>query len=693
MRGGNIQRLMGLIGRHRLEHFTEVRHWLDLIELGLMDDGLAEVLSFRCQRYIERQRRRPNLLEPDPTHDELYPGSAGGPDLRLGHLLEGPDVPIGMILQGAVHCIMSGTTGFGKSVILRQVTLAGEEFYRRTARRAIFIVLDRAGRDYVHLPRLLGQRWRHYDVNGALRLGLQNPAGVPPDIWINHIAQTFCARAGLQFARVTIANAMRGLLAALNPQPTDSLRFPDFRLILEVLRRVPKRTFSERDSYLESSMQILEDVVQGTGALFCTSNGLDLERDLISKGESAVISMPLLSPSWISHFVADLLVLQLLVGRAHRGQLTNRPEVFLVIDEADDDVAWDNERQFPSSMSPICRGMRLLREFGVGICLGVGSLAGLSRQVLNAATYHFVFKQSDDHAMDVASSVLMLPPGANAIIPTLQPGECLVRVPYWPHAMLASIHHAPADHQAQPAFDANQHVPSRTLDELPGLLNALHGRPSKTLNDAQTTTLTPESRALLVKASPKPYWPYIRLFDNEGRPPARVQIAIRDELEKKGFAEFEDIRLGSRPLALIQLTKHALEHIGKPPVESAGRGEMEHTHLAAWIRMVGEKRGYEESLVEWIVPGMTHPGDAAWRVNGRWRVFEVVVRCKRNLSSHLDAILRQAEVPIESVTIVASQQKDLRPLQEQIEGSLKFTDQLHRIRYEPGITFLRELWP
>jgi len=306
-------------------------------------------------------------------------------------------------------------------------------------RPIVIIVLDRKGRDFADVVKLLGNKWRHYDVDSSLRLGLQPPSGVPPGKWISHVAETFCARAGLVAARITLANVMRTLVGAMNNPNTERPLFPDFRLILEALRRVSKRAFAEKDAYTDSLTHWLEDVVQGTGSLFQNFRGLDLEEDLIGNGLNAVIAMPQMSPLWISHFIADLFVLQLHLGRSYRGHLVDGPDVLLIIDEADDDVAWQNERRFETGMSRICRGMRQLREFGVGICLAVGALNPVSQHVLNSAKYKFVFAMNSGACIDTAAGTLMLPHGAEAIIPALQPGECLFRSPYWPHAMLTRI--------------------------------------------------------------------------------------------------------------------------------------------------------------------------------------------------------------------------------------------------------------
>ncbi len=147
----------------------------------------------------------------------------------------------------------------------------------------IFIVFDRKG-DWADASALFGSNWVHVDAHGDFRLGLQPPLGVPARAWINQLATMFCARSGLMFSWVTFANMARWLAAAMNPEPTERLVFPDFQLILDLATHLPKTAFAEKPAYLEALCQALHAVTLASGDLFRCFSGLDVERDLISQG-------------------------------------------------------------------------------------------------------------------------------------------------------------------------------------------------------------------------------------------------------------------------------------------------------------------------------------------------------------------------------------------------------------------------
>jgi hypothetical protein len=699
MHSGNIAKLLALIRQYGLDNIDEVRWWLSLIELGEMDEGLAEMCLYQCQAYAEERRQRPNFLAPPPTYEELYPEGEDPPDLILGHLVDRPEVPIGISLRGAVHGVLAGTTEGGKSVTLRRLMVAAAERNRSHPNDPVSIImLDRAP-DCLNPKLLLGDDCLHFDAHSTLRLSAKTPIGVSPDHWINHYAETFCARAGLKAARIPLANLMRGLVAAMNPAGAAKPVFPPFRLMLEVLRRLPKRSFADKDPYVDSLTTWLMDVTHGTGKLFESCYGLDLEEDVIAQGKSAVISMPQMSPAWISHFVPDIFVLELLLGRSMRGQQRDSANVLLLIDEADEDVSWANERFFEPSLYPISKGMRQLRKFGVGIFVAVGALNPVSRHVLNAARYKLIFALSDAKCVDMAAQTLLLPPGGAAMLQHLTPGQCLFRSPRWPHAMHVQIHYVPPDRDVVPVFDANPHVPAKRLEDLPGILEALRGTTRQHRQDeAQRTAaemqgLSAEARNLLIQASTHPYWPVQRLFELGQVPTPQAQIAIRKEIEDRKLADFKQVRPGSRNLLLKMLTAEAWALLGKPPIEIGGRGGIAHMHYSAWIRMVGERRKYSRSVVEWLIPGTNHPADAAWLVDGRWEVFEVVVDCSENLVAHLEAALLHSSEPIARVTVVAPQKKDLDDLRRRVESAPSLAPVLEKIAYEVALVYMKELWP
>jgi hypothetical protein len=627
----------------------------------------------------------------------LYPGDP--PELILGRLEENEEVPLGVTPTGAFHCMFVGETGYGKTVAIHRLIAAIEERNQRCEQPIVVIVLDYKGGSYSGYPRLYGDHWRYFDVHGALRLGLQPPIGVPARVWINHLATCFCARAGLIAAWVTFANELRWLAAAMNPRNVNQPLFPDFQLLLDVARVLPKLTFSEKTQYLEALLQLLEGVVQASGALFRTFDGLDLDRDLVSQGLSAVISIPGLSPPWLNQFVADFLILQLLLGRTARNVRGNSPNVMLILDDCDAIVSRDNERQFLTSMPPIVHGLRVLRELRVGFGLGVGALSPVSERVLNSLSHLFVFRNPHDDCADAAKRSLGLPPGSQTLIQALEAGECVVRLPGpWSRACLGRIDEIVPRRDDDVEDDANLHVPAERLDEMPEVLRAIetlaaeHRRNRRRQAKIELTTLRQEARELLGLAVKHPSWPVARLYQLMGTPSPTVQKAVRCQLTEADYALMTDVRVGSKTLALIELAKAAWELLGEPEKRLPGRGKLAHRTFAYWIKMVGERRGYEAEL-ESTVPGTTHAADAAWLVDGRWRVFEVVVTCEDNLEGHLRAALLTPESQVESVTIVAPQKATLEALKKQVALFQDFEFYRGRVHFLPVEAFERELWP
>ncbi|MEK6675016.1 MAG: hypothetical protein AABZ47_05100, partial [Planctomycetota bacterium] len=387
------------------------------------------------------------------------------------------------------------------------------------------------------------------------------------------------------------------------------------------------------------------------------------------------------------------------IRRSMRGQRMDHTNVLLFIDEADGDVSWANERFFEPTLYPTSRCTRQGREFGIGIFVAVGALNPVSRHVLNSARYKLIFSLTEGKCVDMAAETLLLPPGGEAMLQHLSPGQCLFRTPQWPHTMLAQIHDVAPDRGITPNFDTNVHVPSKRLDEMPNLLEALRGTAKQQRKEqtrraaAEINGLSAEARGLLLQASIHPYWPVARLFELDQVPTPQAQIEIRKEIEDREYAEFEEVRLGSRNVLLLMLTAAAWTLLGKPPIEIGGRGGVAHRHYMAWIRMVSQRRKHDRCVIEWIVPGTTHPADAAALVNGTWEVFEVVSECSENLIGHLEAALLHASERIARVTVVASQKGELRALRKRVEAAPSLVNVQDRIAYEPVLTFLTELWP
>lgn len=697
MMGQMVRTLLQTIIRHRLESpYPELTSYRQMCEYGLMTDDVAEAILYALQPCIREQERRFNCLQRPPSIEEIYPDKY--PTFVCGHLVQDEEIPIGVFVDGPVFCLFAGTAGAGKTIAMRRLIVEVERFNQGSDKPIAIVVLDRKGGDYADLPKLLSSRWLHLDVHGALRLGLNGPSGIPPNVWINVLVTILCARAGLVFSWVTVANLIRMLLGLMNKQPGTSLLWPSWQLILDVAKAAPWATFSTKQEYDRSLIQVLEGMTQASGSLFHTFNGLDLERDVIGQRRSVVISMPNLWPPWLRQFTADVLVSQVLLGRIHRAQRGDRCDVLFVIDEADADVSRKAEAAFPDGMSPISQLMRMGRAFSLGLCLGLGSLGPVSRHVLSAADYHFVFKLTDAESIAEAARTLLLPPGAEAILPGLEPGECLVRqAGRWPHAMLGRINEVLPCRDAQPSYDTLSSASDERLSEMPKLrkdiesLLAQQRARSEGKELPVHAALRAEARKLLYAASQQPYVPVARLFDMIGKPTFKVQEAIRKELEDAEYACFQEVRLGSRNTLLIELTDKAWSLLGKPPIPKRGRGGLAHRTAAQWLVMVGKRRGHRAEC-EWVPPGSSkHPVDAAWEVNGAWEVFEVVVTSFENIAESVDACLVESNV-VSHMTIVVTQKGPLKAIRDRLSNEL-LPSLLDRIRFETVDRYLKELWP
>ena len=162
----DLQYLLAMNRRYLLENRSKaVRRGIRAVERGLIrNDNVAKALLSPALPLIDEMERRPNYLFRAPEVHELYPD--GVPPLILGHLQEDPDVPLGLFPRGAFHCLFAGMTEAGKTVALRRLIAAIEEYNRHQERPIVVIVLDYKGRSFTDLPSRFGSHWRYYVIGG-----------------------------------------------------------------------------------------------------------------------------------------------------------------------------------------------------------------------------------------------------------------------------------------------------------------------------------------------------------------------------------------------------------------------------------------------------------------------------------------------------------------------------------------------
>ena len=559
------------------------------------------------------------------------------------------------------------------------------------------ICIGRKGRDYSDIPAWDRTRWLHLGIHDGLKLAFQPPVGMPQASWIPIVATIFCANAGLIAAWTTLVSVLLwlgGVLNRLFPGPKELSADP--QLILDTLANSPRNLWSTKAEYTDSLGQPLNATVQALPDQWGW-NGLCLERDVIGQGKSVVIDISNLYPPWLRRFVIQLLIAQVLYGRMHRHHTVDTTEVVFVLDEADQDISREAESAFPDKLSTLGALLKQGREFGLMGVIGVSHMGGASRFVLTNAQYHMLFNMADAESVAEASNTLLLPEGAEQLLPALQPGECLFREAQgpWPHPLLAKVDYFPPCRDAGPHhYDTLPFIPAKRLSQLPELQEALreliaqHSTAQLKQVRQSTPKMAANAHALLHAAGVNPWFPVARLWPKTGQkaPSPDAQKTIRRTLEDGELANFEQVRIGKANVLLISLTDKGWHFLDRDPPKRKGRGGIVHQHFCHFVRMTLEKQG-RKPVLEFVIPNTSHPVDVATEEDGQTHAWELVSECTDNLTHHLNACFVQSDVVV-SMTIVVAQRTIRDQLQRQLQADAATAPLLDRVKFEIIETYM-----
>lgn len=671
------------------------------LELGLVSEAMARAYLPTVQQAVNEQIERPNLLPSLPDANQLAPH--GSWDVELGSLTEDPGQPIGLnILSLPQHSAVIGAPGYGKTVTIKTTVKAAFQKAIALGCSLVVLVFDRKGGDYNDLILLDSARWRHFSVHDGLRLGFNAPQGLPARVWAAVIGTVIAARTGLRYGATTLARMIEWLVGVLNPGASDPQLWPDVRLILDVAHASPPTLFASKAAYDQSMIQALEGLLQPSGELLRTQNGLDVERDLIKPGLCAVFEMSNLQPALLSYVFIDLVLAQILYGRKQRQQKSPKAtQILVVLDECDQDVSAASDQAYPGGISMLSQWIMESREFGCATLLGPKSLGHVSRFIRGGLHNFIVLRQTDPPSIAVAAESLLLPRGADVMLPVLRPGEAIVRMAEgWPHPMLAQIDFsAPCTTPKLGGYDTLPSAPSRGLHELPHVQQALQALIDQAKSFRKTTctddrkVLSDHARDLLDLASLHLGTPVARLWEKlDVTLASGTRLAAEGELSALKYAVLKTCRIGKVKYKLIEVLPNGFALLGKLPCVLPGRGGLVHRSIAHWIVLVGRKRGIR-AQVELIVPETRHPVDAAWiHDDGRLDVFEVIADCTANIPSHLRACLLQATA-VHTVTVVVTEAGERARHFAALRAEDDLAPVLDRVRFETAASFMKELWP
>ena len=662
---------------------VEWKQILAMAEHGILSDAMARTLRHLADQDIEHLTDFPEFLHRIPEPVQWYQN--GKPDVPVGTLVGNSDVEFGIRFDGPVFIQVSGLTGFGKSHGVRALLQGVENYNQKNPdKKKVVIVCDRKGTDYGDLASKFG--WKHLHVQDSLRAALDPPVGVPLRLWIAIVSSLFCARAGLKYALGTLMSVLSLLFSLLNPQPAQHLLAPDLKAVLDFLKALPKKMFSEKAIYTESLIQQLETFCFSTHPTFSAFKGLDLER-LIQDKQSMVLSMPIMEPSWARQFLVDLLIVKVMKIRQARFYRSDSIEIIFVIDEADDDVNAEVEKLFGGLMCPESELFKRGRELGLGAVVVTSSLISVSRIIRENATMHLVFHTEEEKAACEAAQNLSLPPYGELTLKHLAPGECLVKqIGPWPHAVKGKVFYVPHEDLPDRKYDRHPFVPAQSIFQIPAVRAFIEKAQSKQTNSKEQLPSNKDEQIqqygldILQRWLQAPYTPLSLIFQQRGKIHYRIQQRIRDYLEKQKWAKFEEPRIGRRSSLLMEPAPQGYEMLKvTSPSGNRGRGGITHRHYAQWIKAYYEQQGLE-AFLEWMVPTTHHPVDVAVSSQGEYLVYEICVTSYAEVLSYIELCSQCPD--IRKLVIVAGTAKELKTIKALVTESMVHLTASLKITYE-----------
>jgi len=700
------QQLYRSIKRYRLDwrYPKKLRAILKKIERGRLQSYQARTWLRRIRPWVEEQEKCFNPFPPAPSQEEL-----GQFDIEVGELIENPGVRVGVrILDGPRHMLVTGGTGSGKSNILRRIVNGLDSLIREQGKRISVLIFDFKG-DFVDVQQRLGRDlWDHYSTEDGFRIGCAAPSDCLGErSWINRFTKVIAAHCDLKYGESCLASVMGIAFDVLNRSLKRPLRWMSLGLIDRLAKVLPTKLIARKPQYQESVVQQTGHLLRNSGSLFDASRGFDVIEHLIKPGRCAVVDCTKLSPKEAC-IVVNLVASQLLFSRISRRLTVDTTEFVLIVDEADPICCDESSECYPEGYSPLGQLVKQGREFGILMCLGVGSLDNCSRFITSNVTYHFILNQNDPASAVEAARTLM-EPDSRQLVSSLERGTFIYKEAMGPvrYGILAKADYVePARIPRPDKFDQHSFIPAKKLEELPELQEAVSRlrqkyniavlRQSKKgeLNKGKDNArqLSKKARTFLSYASMHEYEPATVLFRRMEGVSGKTQIRILKELEDLRLIESATFRSGNSKIRLVQITEQGWGFLKDKPSSRPLRGGIVHSHISRWIQAVGRQRGYEESVCEWQIPGSGGFADVAFKINGKWQCLEVVVDCVSNIVEHAKSCFVESSAVV-SLTIVTTQKKDeWDKVMDRIMSCPSLLPFLSRISLETVDTYYKELF-
>ena len=607
----------------------------------------------------------------EDLYDPYHP-----PDFEVGTTTEtgiryGP-----RIASDCGSIVVTGITGGGKTSLVQNIVVGT---HNRLANVAV-LVFDVKG-DYTCLASLVDPGVRVHKMREEVPVCLfRPPAGVSWGAWSATVATYLCEYRGLKKSRHLFLDIVRRLCMHFGVDKDPNKPWPSLYNVLDYLKQMRGSKFGKEAEYKASLMNELQGLLEDTGIVFNTCDGIDIEQHLLVPGGITVLQMETL-PTPAQQLIISLGV-ERLIARRVAANIHNPPlGVLVVLDEAQLVLSRKADWEAANGIAPLASQLLRARETGTGFIVVPHLLPDTSRAVLSSAKTMFVAGGlSDVNSIDIAAKMMNLPYKAQTMIPRLGRGQALVRevgLGAYTDAFLVNLDHPilnkdtidePVRQQMMaPKLAGLPKTPSKPLTDYQAIMAELHTpwkkpQPAAGTGSAGQPLSQQELDLLLDCARHRDDWMKER----------RVRLNIHDykilkrlaqSLEAQGLVIQHDVRLGRTTYTIIEVTDQGWKILGqtKPP-HYIGHGGIEHTVLISRVARYLASNKWSNVQTEYRVGSTLHAVDIfGCSPRGVATAFEITLSTSNVVSNALQTLASPGIV--QELIFLCPVQKDCRHVQ------------------------------
>lgn len=619
-----LQRRAEAIGATR---DAEIQIYFSLLAHDPKGWALAQVLSSLLDDFEAEQRLAPNWLAVPPEQDDLYPPTCP-PEFEIGTTTE-TGIRIG--LRIALDCgslVVTGITGGGKTTVVQNTLVKIHQKLPNVAQ----LVFDIKG-DFTDVAAIFHPKVRVFRIREEVPLCLiKPPKGVSRESWLPRVATYLCEYRGLKKSRHLLLDVLRRLCVHFGVDKDPTRPWPSLFNVLDFLKSMRGSRFGKEAEYRASLINELQGLLDDSGAVFDTCDGVEVLDHLLSPGGITVLQMETL-PDPAQQFIIALVVERIIASRVAQNVHNVALEVLVVLDEAQLVLSRKADYESENGVAPLAVQLLRGRETGVGFIVVPHLLPDTSRAVLASAKTMFVVGGlTDVMSIDIAANMMNLPPKAKTMIPRLGRGQALVRevgLGDYTDAFLVdfdkpilskgAIDESTRRRLMSPKLTALPTQPSKPLTDYPSIMAELNmpwNKPKPAASAKQTTSqpLSQDEIDLLQDcARHRDDWMKER----------RVRLNVRDykrmqkhaqSLEAAGLVRVHDTRLGRVTYTFIEVLDAGWKMLGQiRPPHYLGHGGLVHTVLIARVARYLASKKWANVQTEFPVGASRHAVDVYGR--------------------------------------------------------------------------------